>query len=436
MDRIKKLDQTQKAFLITSFILLLQITRNISTVIYVGILFASYAWLYIVYFLGNNTKPNVTKYFFNPFRLVFIFSILFIPIISLGNMSSGDFIVALPRYLITLPYLLFCSIYNGYNSVITKKLLKLFVCFMLVSALTIPFQIMFGPIPFFTLASERAGLVRYSSLAGSLPSLGSLGGFALAIILFSGDYLFKKRLKFVIIIIMTISMMLTLQKAAVLNILICFVLYFLFYGKIKLIYKIISMILMFVALYVFLVVFADMEFAQYINNIIEYTFSDSSLGVKDDLISRMWRLPHRVIVYNNMTFIDFLLGIGFPALAGTMGNPQYPMAHNNYFDLIFSGGFLHLISYMYLLIRIPYTSMKKMIKRKKLNNIDLIYASSIIIILINMIIGGGTFYQPVTAVIVYFIIFSYDQVKHIDISENHHSQFRTEINGGKNEQDY
>lgn len=408
-----KLNQVQKAFLITTLILLFQIVRNISNVGYIGILFSSYGWLYLTYFLGKENSKAKAKFVFRPMRLIFLLSILWIPFISLLNMEMNEFAVALPRYLVTFPYLLFCYIYSGFNDLMAKKVLRLFVVFNVIASLTIPFQIVFGPIPFFTEPSYREGLVRYTSLAGSLTILGTVAGIALAIVLFSGDYLFKKANRNLIVVVLLLGMLMTLQKAAVANILICYTFYFLFYGEVRLFKKIVSILFGIVVIIIFFRVFSETQFVSYIERSINYTFSGSSVGVSADMINRIWFLPSRVVTYNNMSFIDYILGIGFPALAGTMGNPQYPMAHNNYFDLLFSGGILHLVSYLYLLLKVPVSLMRKMFKRIKPTNIDRMYSVSIILILINMVIGAATFYQPVTAVIIYFIIFSYDKLKNI-----------------------
>lgn len=407
----EKLNQVQSAFIITSFVLLFQTVRNISNIGYIGILFTSYAWLYITYLFGNKKSNISTKFVFRPMRLLFLLSILWIPFISLLNMPTNEFLVSLPRFLVTLPYLLFCYIYNGFNDFMSKKVLKLFVGFSVLASLTVPFQIVFGPIPFFSDPSYREGLVRYSSLAGNLTILGTAAGIALAIVLFSGDYLFNKSKKNIVLFLLLLSMLMTLQKAAVVNILICYSFYFFIYGEVNLLKKIISIVFSIVLMLSLMRIFDETEFVLYIERIINYTFSGSSAGTRMDIVNRIWYLPYRVITYNNVTFIDYIFGIGFPSLAGTMGNPHYPMAHNNFVDLLLSGGLLHLISFLYLLLKVPYNVVKKYFKRRVITSVDRMYSVAIIIIILNMLIGAATFYQPVTATIVYFLIFSYDKLK-------------------------
>src|SRR5699024_5915513 len=92
-------------------------------------------------------------------------------------------------------------------------------------------------------------------------------------------------------------------------------------------------------------------FIQYIDKTINYSLKMGEVGVREDLLTRLWMRPHRVIEYNNIGFFKLITGIGFKGLAGTMGMPQYPLAHNNYFDLLFSGGIFHLISFFALFLK-------------------------------------------------------------------------------------
>jgi O-antigen ligase len=126
---------------------------------------------------------------------------------------------------------------------------------------------------------------------------------------------------------------------------------------------------------------------------------------------RLWELPSKVVVYHKLKFSDILFGIGFSALAGTMGNPQYPMAHNNYCDLLFSGGITHFCIFLYLTLRIPVNLFKRKLKQIKIQKFDNMYNVIVFLFLINMGIGASNFFQPVTAVIIFLTLFSYPQIK-------------------------
>ncbi|MBT9150540.1 MAG: hypothetical protein DDT40_00712 [candidate division WS2 bacterium] len=375
-----------------------------------GILFSSYAWLYIVYLNGNRSATVNQSLKFKFIETIFIFSLIWIPFISLLNMSFNEYFVSLQRFLITFPFIIFCYIYKGFDWQLTKKFLRLFTIFMTVAGLTIPIQIIFGPISFFAESGFRAELVRYASLAGSLTALGTLGGISLGILLFSEDFLFDRRVRTILIILTILCMLMSLQKAAVVNIIICWIFFFLFYGKNKLHKKVFSFIIYGLIFYLFYNFTKNTYFGSYIDSIISYTFSRNLTAVEADLINRLWEYPSRVIKFHNMNVFDYFLGIGFPALAGTLGNPQFPMAHNNYFDLVFASGILHFFSYLLLMLKIPIKVFKKKIKGREIDLIDRIFSISVFLILINMMIGATTFYQPVSTVITFYIVFSYGQL--------------------------
>lgn len=278
---------------------------------------------------------------------------------------------------------------------------------MALAAVSIPYQIFFGPISFFADSSYREGLVRYSSLAGSLTALGTLGGYSLSILLLGGDVLFKKTNKIILIIVTIIGMLASMQKAAVINIIICMAAYFFISGNNNFLSKVINVLSFgFIICTVYFII-KQTELDLYIDSLLNYTFSNQSEATERDLISRIWELPSIVMQYNNIGIISIILGIGFKALAGTIGLPHYPMAHNNYFDLLFSGGIFHLITFFILLINIPKKVVLKKIKKIKLNFIDRSYTLLIFLFLVNMFIGASTFYQPISCIFIFFVVFSY-----------------------------
>lgn len=405
------MNKTEKAFLFTVVVLLFHITRNINTTLYVGVLFLSYAWLYITYFYRNRVIKNTSGIRFRPITLLFLLSLMWIPFISLLNMDMSDYLIAFPRYFVTFPFILFCFLYKEYNYELIKQVFRILCVFMAVSALSIPYQIAFGRIFFFAESGYRVGLERYATLAGSLTALGTLGALSLILLLFTDDMLFTKGKKTLLIIITLLGMLMTLQKTAVANIIICLVAYVLIDGKSSFIKRSFAVIGICLLAYGAYFIFRETQFALYIDSIFRYSVSDSSLGIKQDLMQRIWEYPSLVIKYHDMSFSDFIFGIGLSSLSGTVGLPKFPMAHNNYFDLLFSGGIIHLVSYLILMIRIPLKVIINKLKGIKINIVDRSYSMIIILLLINMLIGEATFYQPIATVSIFVTICSYDKVK-------------------------
>lgn len=388
--------------------MLFQITRNISTTLYVGVLFLSYMWLYITYFYRHRaiTRAIVPS----PMASLFLLSLVWIPFVSLAHMEMGDYLIAFPRYFVTFPFILFCFLYREYRYEFVKQVFRIVCVFITVSVLSIPYQIAFGRVSFFAEPGYREGLERYASLAGSMSGLGTLGALSLGLLLFAGDILFTKGKKTLLITITVLGMLMTLQKAAVANIAICFVAYVLIGGKGVFIRRSLVTIGISLLAYVAYSIFRGSQFGLYMDTIVRYSLSDSSLRIGQDLMDRIWELPSLVIKYHDMRFLDFVSGIGFSSLSGTLGLSKFPMAHNTYFDLLLSGGMLHLVSYLALMIRIPLRVIHKKLGGIKIGSMDRGYSIIIVLLLVNMLIGGGTFYQPIAAVVIFVTICSYDAV--------------------------
>jgi hypothetical protein len=342
---------------------------------------------------------------------LFVFTMLWIPIISLAHMKLSDYFVALPRYAVTMPFFLFLFIYKEYRELLVRRIFQVVCVFVAISAMSVPFQIFLGPIWFFDDASVRDGLVRYASLGGSLTDLGTLGVFSMSFIAFSGDFLFTPKIKALLLITTVLGMLLSLQKASIINLIIFLVLYILVGSNVKIgILKRLSFLVAIGFLgYGLYNQISQTVFGTYIGDIYQYTFSNSSLGTKADFLSRLWQRPYEVMVYNNIHFLGVITGIGFSALSGIMGLPNMPMSHNNYFDDLFSGGILHLISYILLLLRRPYNVIRRKINGVQLHHLEQSYAVLVILILINMLVGASTFYQPISSIFIYFTIFSYER---------------------------
>jgi O-antigen ligase len=389
-------------------VLLFQITRNISTTLYAGVLFLSYMWLYITYFYRHRaiTRAIVPS----PMASLFLLSLVWIPFVSLAHMEMGDYLIAFPRYFVTFPFILFCFLYREYRYEFIKQIFRIICVFIAVSALSVPYQIAFGRVSFFAESGYREGLERYASLAGSLSALGTLGALSLVLLLFAGDMLFTKTKRTLLIIITVLGMLMTLQKAAVANTAICFVAYVLIGGNGRLIKRSLAVIGLCLLAYGAYSVFRGSQFALYIDSIVRYSLLDSSVGMKQDLMQRTFKFPLATIRYFDMRFLDFISGIGFPSLAGTVGLSKFPSAHNNYFDLLLSGGVLHLVSYLVLMIRIPLKVIHKKLRGMKISSMDSGYSMVVILFLINMLIGAATFYQPITTVVIFVTICSYDVV--------------------------
>lgn len=86
--------------------------------------------------------------------------------------------------------------------------------FVALAAISIFFQIVFGAIPWFAEASERAGTTRFASLAGSLTAFGSIVGPACFLAWMS---IRSRPAKYAFVVMLFVASLLSLQKAAILG---------------------------------------------------------------------------------------------------------------------------------------------------------------------------------------------------------------------------
>lgn len=399
---------TDRLFLMTVVVLLLHLLRNVSFLLYVVILLLCYSLLYIQHFLFGRGTALAPWSQAGLKRWPFIISLVWLPVVSLVNMGTDSYFVPLGRYFVTFPFILFCCLFMNFTLTLVRKVLRVVAVFLALASISIPYQIAFGRIPFLASSSFREGLVRFPSLAGSLTALGTLGAFSLGFLLFSDEWLFTKQTGVILIVLTTFGMLVSLQKSAVMNLIICCIVYVMQNGKhiffrAPLAFAVVCLLVLGAYL-----IFGQATYAPYIVNTIEYAMS----GTSQDFFHRLWELPSAVSHYHRMSTIQYLFGIGFPALSGTLGLHELPMAHNSYFDLLYSGGVLHLAGFLILVLRIPLQVLRKRLIGKKLTYIDRCYSFTIFLLLVNMFIGGGSFYQPITCVIVFVTVCSYDRVSY------------------------
>lgn len=389
---------------------MLQVFRNVSLVAYLGLLTIAYGFLYISLILENKNLFEYPSSVFRLLKLVFLMTIVWLPVISLLNMSTSEYFNSFSRYLVTVPYILFCYLYKGYDKPFIKRVVRLFVFFVALAALSIPLQMVIGPLSFLEEGYLRGGFMRYASIAGSLNALGTLSGFSISLLLIGNDDYFRKNERSILLIATIVGSLLSLQKAAVINILISFALFLIIKGD-KRFKKPLFVITLLVVGCISYFAMQDLQFINVAITSVEYTLvSNNELDFMTDLLQRFWYLPSRVVTHHDFVGSDWIFGIGFSALSGILGNPNLPMSHNNYFDLIFSGGIFHLSSFLLLLLRIPYRTIKRKLRHEKTSHMEMSYVCLVVLILANMLIGAATMYQPVNAVIIYFCIFSFDYI--------------------------
>jgi len=342
---------------------------------------------------------------------IFILSILLtfnvlIFINSFEWLSSKELFIASGRAYLLLPFIVICACYR-FNYDLIIKLLKTQAIIIAIGCFTIPLQMLIGPISFFADISFRAEGIRYASLLGSATTIGTNGAYGLIIFLILKDKFKYKGIYYLNIFLIVFAMLVSLQKAAAVNLILVFMLYFLFRSR-NTVGTLLNILLCFMLLFIVIITlyFLDNEYTNVIlKSIGVKTLSDVGyIGppILEDLITRITYLPKKVFLAHNFGCIEFLKGVGLSAFSGIVDIGRFPMAHNNYIDYLASGGIFYLLFMVILFIDIYIYTYK----RRKQNEVYVVYMLLIVLLLINMFIGAGSLIPPINSIF-YIIFFSY-----------------------------
>ena len=328
------------------------------------------------------------------------YSLLVIPIISLVCYPEYFTLTSVARFLFVLPLLVLTLVFVRVDRF--SKILKFYILFSILCGASVLYQIKFGPVSWFAEASSRDGLVRYSSLAGSLTILGVSGGLALPFAFF---LIRRGLLRCVVLAAIAIGMLLSLQKAAVINLVIFAGLvfwYFLKKGELGFIVLIVVLLTGFVALlysfdvsYAVSVVNNVFRIGQASESYTDYSFSES-------ILSRLWGLPSVVLDYHGP--YSLIVGVGIAGGAGVFGNEELPMSHNALLDYLFIGGIPYLLIFM---ISASYAIQKclRCIQQDTANQgLHRACLWFFLIFLANMPFASGMQFQPVLGGIFYAVL--------------------------------
>lgn len=270
-------------------------------------------------------------------------AISFFPIFVSFYYYDEKYIESFARYFYTLPFFWAAStlavLRYGLDGIF-----KAYIFLILLGAGSIFYQIFWGAVPWFPDSSERDGFTRYSSILGSLTIFGVAGGLALPVIYFSNFSSFKKT---TFICFVVLAMLLSLQKAAVLNVFVffLFVVYRMCVAR-KFLY--VSSVLLFVLILLLSTFYFEIPYvSSSINNVLRFrsdvAYADYS--VFQSVYDRFLSLPSVLFDLHGAGAV--LTGVGMVGGSGVLGFPEYPMAHNVYVDYLFVGGVLYLFMFLF-----------------------------------------------------------------------------------------
>jgi|GEM_PF-2540355 len=329
---------------------------------------------------------------------IFVFISLSPIVYSFFWYPDESYLNPLIRFLYLFPFFAFCVLAIDSRHLICFAL-KIYSVFIVFSALSLLYQVFFGPISWFTYFSEREGLIRFSSLMGSLTSYGIFSIFCIPVILFIFNNFW---LKLTMLFLVVLGCLVSLQKAAIINLIIFSFLCFIFEGKlIK--FKIIK--IYFFGFFLLLISYIlDIKYiVRTVDNVVRLRDGSgkSDVNVYQSIIDRMWELPSNL--YATHGWEGMIWGVGLVGGSGTLGFSEYPMSHNGFFDLLFLGGFFYLCAFCFIVLFVFFRifSFKKIITSDRLSK-SAFYI--IILFILNFAFSGAIFYHPYGGIVFYLLI--------------------------------
>jgi hypothetical protein len=381
--------------------------RNISGVFLVitGVLY--FLLITVQFFSGRKDK----LFTFNIILLPFMFSLAYIILISGVFVIYGLFYNNLDEMingssrLLFAPMIVFVVAKMPWTETRIEKILLTFSLITAVGCLSLPYQVFFGEITWFAESSMRAGFVRFASLFGSLTTIGMVGAIGVISTLFLGKVSnFQKAL---LLICIVTGLALSLQKAAVVNLVLAIVLSLYFANR-----EVRSKITQ-IFFGLALVIFLGLPLIPDIQSIASATvqnfrFDENSestgdVTVGESLLERTIDRPRNAIQSYGYEYL--LTGVGIIGSAGALGLPEAESTHNTLADNALTGGVLNLSILLWLLYVMGREVMRPIPSKSVLSNNQYACARAVyFLVLFNLPFVSGMLLQPNISLLFYFFL--------------------------------
>jgi hypothetical protein len=341
------------------------------------------------------------------FLMIFLLPI--IPTLFDEDISNPIKIYAIGRYSFCLFALI--PFHFKKNKIETSIFENIYVSIIIMGGLSLLYQVIFGPIVGLAEPGERVGLVRYSTLMGSITVFSVAQPLALGFVL--KNYLgFKKTILSIVLISLGL---LSLSKTVLAGDILVILIYTLFNIKfnIKIFFKLVKNVLILILL--ILLVYSIIKgtiLDEYFCNIFEYFkvvfgINDKALGAgQNESISENssirfleYSIPSMKALYLDNGIIGFFFGGGLYYLGNAVlpfSEANIDMPHVNYIDFLVSGGGIMLIGMIFFIVRKTYN----IIKQKKYHYLT-IYLFTFFV----LFTSSSFHFHPASSIIFYMLFF-------------------------------
>lgn len=272
------------------------------------------------------------------------------------------------RLLMTLPLVTMVMLVTGIYPKLFEYALWLFLIFAVIGVLSVVLQYYTGPIRWFVEASDRAGIERFGSFLGSIPTIGAVVPLAILLILLMP---MKPLLRISLLMTMGAGILSSLSKQAISGSLLAVVLGLLLGRQKRL--AVVAWIVLGGGLGYLLLDWLDVPIIASMRNYVSGILFPDAVGavtmrgydytVQESMWMRLTSLPlnsYNWLIEHRGPF-GLLVGGGCMMLGPSLlrpGDSQYFTAHNNYMDFVLLGGVGYLVVFVGLCISVTRESLR------------------------------------------------------------------------------
>lgn len=389
-------------FALVFAVLGLHTLRNVSFVIFL-MFYVPIALVLSAQFISRVANKH-TGAKWGPLLVFLLVSILGL-VTSLLFISPAGAMYGMSRFLYAIPVLFALYLYTESWDELRQHLVT-FVVFFGVAGLSLPLQFLTGPIPWLADASERAGLERFSSIIGSLTSIGVVVGCYLVIV-----QAVQARFRWLWVLAIALPAVISLNKSAIVNLAAgaLLLIYFNRRAFSKMAVAAVAVAGIAVAFYGLVPEVSRRVDATLVSfGVVNAGVLNYDVAVGQSALDRLITLPlanFAALAELNSPLV-YLVGGGF-GMGDTALVPKTdslaPMAHNQFAEVItvfgLIGGSALIISLLVVLYRL--ITLYRSARRTEVQ----VVLGSYVLLLINSFFANGTIYQPAAAGILFLAMF-------------------------------
>ncbi len=274
------------------------------------------------------------------------------------------------------------------------RISSVFLVVVVLAALSIVYQVLFGPVSWFAEPGERAGLQRYASLLGSLTVYGVAAPIAL---LCAARYVRSATAFSLIALLLLVTGVMSLQKAFVAGLVIALPFCLLLRGR----RGVSGLAVAGAGSALAGLLLAPADVLDYVEVAWRY-FTDPDMQTGDvaigtSVFDRLITYPRELVALHGAA--SLAMGIGLRGGSGIFGFEDFPMAHNALIDFMIIGGVPYLLYGLYFLVApiLMCVSFPRLVRHGMVARNDALFASGLCAVFIaNVPFSSGIQFHPAT----------------------------------------